>query len=90
MPQWLDFGVLGGGGGVKHLSVRICDGAPSTARSSFILLQSGFKTEAEKMKNSPNSRKKEIDLCFKNIGRQSLNGHFTHVRKTFWEKTLCE
>ena len=48
------------------------------------------KTEAEKMKNSPNSRKKEIDLCFKNIGRQSLNGHFTHVRKTFWEKTLCE
>ena len=26
----------GGGGGVKNFSVVICDGAPSTARSSFI------------------------------------------------------
>ena len=27
----------GGGGGVKNFSVGICDGAPSTARSSFVL-----------------------------------------------------
>ena len=39
MPQELDFGVLGGGGGgggVKNLG--ICDGAPSTARSSLMFL----------------------------------------------------
>ena len=28
---------LGGAGGVKSLSVGICDGAPSTVRSSFYL-----------------------------------------------------
>ena len=28
---------LRGAGGVKNFSVGICDGAPSTARSSFIL-----------------------------------------------------
>ena len=33
MPQGWDFGVLGGG--VKNLSVGICDGAPSTAHSSL-------------------------------------------------------
>ena len=33
MPQGWDLGVLGGGG-VKNFSVGICDGAPSTARSS--------------------------------------------------------
>ena len=27
---------LGGAGGVKNLSAGICDGAPSTARSSYI------------------------------------------------------
>ena len=31
MPQGWDLGVLG----VKHFSVGICDGAPSTALSSF-------------------------------------------------------
>ena len=33
MPQGWDLGVLGGGG-LKNFSVGICDGAPSTARSS--------------------------------------------------------
>ena len=32
MPQWSELGVAGG----QILSVGICDGAPSTARSSFI------------------------------------------------------
>ena len=32
MPQWSDLGVLG----VKNLSVRICDGAPSAAHSSIV------------------------------------------------------
>ena len=34
MPQGWDLGVLGG---VKNLSVGICDGAPSTAHSSLKL-----------------------------------------------------
>ena len=29
---------LGGAGGVKNFSVGICDGAPSTARSSFFFV----------------------------------------------------
>ena len=34
MPQGWDLGVLGGGGGLKNISVGICNGTPSTARSS--------------------------------------------------------
>ena len=34
MPQGWDLGVLG----VKHFSVGICDGAPSTARYSFFFI----------------------------------------------------
>ena len=33
---------LGGAGWVKNFSVGICDGAPSTAHSSMILLLSSF------------------------------------------------
>ena len=35
-------GVCVGGGGVKNFSVGICDGAPSTARSSLYLFISIF------------------------------------------------
>ena len=41
MPQWWDLGMLGVGG-VKNFSVGICDGAPSTARSSLYLFISIF------------------------------------------------
>ena len=36
MPQGRDLGVLG----VKNLNVGICDGAPSTARSSYFIIVS--------------------------------------------------
>ena len=35
MPQGWDIEVLGGRGGVKNFSMGICDGAPSTAHSSY-------------------------------------------------------
>ena len=38
MPQGWDLGMLGGGG-VKNFSVGICNGAPSTARSSDFVVR---------------------------------------------------
>ena len=44
MPRGWDLWVLGGGG-VKNFSVGICDGAPSTALSSFrIAFDAYFKS----------------------------------------------
>ena len=37
MPRGGTSGRWGGGGGVKTFSVGICDGAPSTARSSYVV-----------------------------------------------------
>ena len=43
-PGW-DLGVLGG----QNLSVGICDGAPSTARSSFIIVSLNDKHDSQEL-----------------------------------------
>ena len=46
-----------GAGGVKNFSVGICDGAPSTARSSFNLFQLiKSKTDCTDLIKNPNQR----------------------------------
>ena len=49
MPQGWDLGVLG----VKHFSVGICDGAPSTARSFDLILYVPSTTFSYKMTDLP-------------------------------------
>ena len=43
--QGWDLGCFGGGGGVKNISVGICDGTPSTTRSSCFILHRSVLNE---------------------------------------------
>ena len=67
--------------GVKNFSVGICDGAPSTARSSiyfiFLLLRLGYMTKIMKL----NQKCKKIEVKNLDIFQLHLTLRFVHQRR---------